>query len=350
VVKQVAFVAPGPLTIPTGGFAYDRRIVQELGALDWRVDVIALNGDFPFPMPPARAAARERLLALPPAMPIVIDGLAFGALPEVASELAPRNPLIALVHHPLALETNLSPRDVDALRQCEMSALGCARRVIVTSAYTGRLLVADYGVAADRLTVAQPGSDSMARAPGGASAAPALLAVGAITHRKGYDVLLAALADLIHLPWRLTIVGDRGRDTNAVARLDADLARLQLAERVTVTGAIPTERLAALYAEADLFVQASRFEGYGMALADAIAHGLPVVATAAGAVPDTVPEGAGLLAPPDDVGALSVALRRLIGDPVERRNCADAAWAAAADLPSWQDAARIFSQAIESVC
>jgi glycosyltransferase involved in cell wall biosynthesis len=346
VVKDVAFVAPGPLTIPTGGFAYDRRIVEELGALDWRVAIIELDGDFPFPSAASREAARRRLLALPPALPIVIDGLAFGALPEVAAALGGRR-LIALVHHPLALETGLSPRDADALRQSEISALARARRVIATSAYTGRLLVTDYGVAADRLTVARPGSDRMARATGSLAGAPALLAVGAITHRKGYDVLLAALAALTDLSWRLTIVGDRGRDAGAVARLDSDIARLQLAERVTVTGAIPEERLAALYAGADLFVQASRFEGYGMALADAVAHGLPVVGTAAGAVSETVPDGAGLLAPPDDVEALSQALRRMIRDPAERRRCADRAWAAAAYLPGWRGAAEICARAIE---
>jgi len=99
----------------------------------------------------------------------------------------------------------------------------------------------------------------------------------------------------------------------------------------------------------DIFVLASRFEGYGMALAEAIAHGLPVVSTRAGAIPDTVPAGAGLLVPPDDTTALAQALRRLIGDLPERQQLATNARAAATQLPTWQDSARLFAGAIETI-
>jgi glycosyltransferase involved in cell wall biosynthesis len=98
-----------------------------------------------------------------------------------------------------------------------------------------------------------------------------------------------------------------------------------------------------------MFVLASRFEGYGMALAEAIAHGLPVVSTRAGAIPDTIPADTGLLVPPNDVAALAQALRRLICDRAERRRLAMNASAAAAHLPTWQDSARLFAGAIETV-
>jgi glycosyltransferase involved in cell wall biosynthesis len=99
----------------------------------------------------------------------------------------------------------------------------------------------------------------------------------------------------------------------------------------------------------DVFVLASRFEGYGMALAEAIAHGLPVVSTMAGAIPDTVPEDTGLLVPPNDVAALARALRRLITDRAERQRLATNARAAATLLPTWQESARLFARAIEKV-
>ncbi len=132
-----------------------------------------------------------------------------------------------------------------------------------------------------------------------------LLSVGAVVPRKGFDVLIAALATLADLPWQLTIVGDRGRDPKTASQLDADIARLNLGNRVAVLGAVSPERLEQLYAGADLFALASRFEGYGMAYAEAIAHGLPVIGTTAGAIPDTVPAGAGVLVAPDDTGALA---------------------------------------------
>jgi glycosyltransferase involved in cell wall biosynthesis len=113
-----------------------------------------------------------------------------------------------------------------------------------------------------------------------------------------------------------------------------------------VLGAVPPERIIELYLASDVFVLASRFEGYGMALAEAIAHGLPVVSTMAGAIPDTVPTGAGLLVPPDDVPA---ALRRLISNRAERQRLAMNARTAAAQLPTWQDSGRLFAGAIETV-
>jgi len=162
-------------------------------------------------------------------------------------------------------------------------------------------------------------------------------------------VLIAALATLADLPWRLTIAGDRGRDPKAAAQLDADIARFELGGKVTILGAVSAEHLAELYAGADMFVLASRFEGYGMAYAEAIAHGLPVIGTTAGAIPDTVPAGAGVLVAPDDADALALALRRVIENPDERRRLAASARAAAGLLPSWKNSAKIFSRTLEAV-
>ena len=106
-------------------------------------------------------------------------------------------------------------------------------------------------------------------------------------------------------------------------------------------------RLAELYAAADLFVLPSRYEGFGMAYAEAIAHGLPVIGTTAGAIPDTVPASAGVLIPPDDVSALAAALRRLIENAAERAVLAAGAREAAKHLPTWQESAKLFAQAIE---
>jgi glycosyltransferase involved in cell wall biosynthesis len=281
--------------------------------------------------------------------PIVVDGLAFGVLPELAADLHVDHPLIALVHHPLALEAGIPAADAHRFRRQERAALAFADNVIVTSPSTGRLLATDYGVEPDDITVARPGSEPKAPARGSADGSVALLAVGALVRRKGYDVLVAALADLTDLPWRLTIAGDRTRHPATAAALDADILRHGLGDRIAVAGAVPDERLAELHAGADLFVLPSRFEGYGMAFAEAIAHGLPVVGTTAGAIPDTVPDGAGILVPPDDAAALAHALRRLIGNDGERASLATAARAAAARLPTWRQSAEQFARAIEAV-
>jgi glycosyltransferase involved in cell wall biosynthesis len=204
-------------------------------------------------------------------------------------------------------------------------------------------------VSPDIITVACPGTDRGVMASGSGDGTLRLLSVGAIVPRKGFDVLIEALATLAELPWRLTIAGDRTRDAKAAAELDAQIGHHDLGTRVDRVGVLDAERLAVLYQQSDLFVLASRFEGYGMAYAEALAHGLPIVGTTAGAIPDTVPPGAGILVEPNEVKALARTLRMLIENRKERDWLAANARAAAATLPTWADSAKIFAAAVEAV-
>jgi glycosyltransferase involved in cell wall biosynthesis len=148
------------------------------------------------------------------------------------------------------------------------------------------------------------------------------------------------------LSWRLVIAGDGGRSPETFRQLKADIAAFDLADRITLLGAVSSEQVASLYQRCDLFALPSRFEGYGMVFAEALAHGLPVVGTTAGAIPQTV-AAAGVLVPPDDVEALAAALRRLIEDPAERERLSAAA--RAARFPSWREQAAAFARVLESV-
>ena len=348
-VKRLAFAVPGDLATPTGGYVYDRRIIAELEYLGWQVDVINLGDGFPWPSESTQASARTQLLAIPAGRVIVVDGLALGTLPDVAIELASRNPLLALVHHPLALESGLSKKQVDALFRSERAALAAARHVVVTSEATAKLVVRDYGAPSDIMTVARPGVDLGDFAQGSPDDLVRLLSVGAVVPRKGFDVLIAALAMLTDLPWHLIIVGDRTRDLDVVAQLDADIVHYALMDRVTTLGSVPASQLVTLYRQADVFVLASHFEGYGMAYAEAIAHGLPVIGTHGGAIPDTVPAKASMLFAPGDTQACAQALRHVISDAEMRRSMAAAAREAAAGLPTWRHSAEIFARAVEAL-
>ena len=345
--KAAAFVVPGDLATPTGGYTYDRRIIGGLQALGWDIEVCDIGDGFPRPSPEARANARRAIAALAGERPIVVDGLAFGVLAAEAQVLAQQCKLVALVHHPLALETGLSAEEAAVFAAGERTALACARHVIVTSPSTARLVATDYAVAGERLSVVRPGIDRVLLRERSAGQEMNLLAVGSVVPRKGYDVLIAALARIADLSWQLTIAGDRTRSLETTQMLDAEIARLALKGRVIFAGAVAPERLGLLYAGADLFVLPSRFEGYGMAYAEAIAHGVPVVGTRAGAVPDTVPATAALLIPADDVAALAAVLRSLIERPAERERLAAGAREAGRAYPSWEDSAKLFAQALE---
>jgi len=347
VVKRVAFAVPGPLDTPTGGYAYDRRIMAELRHLGWEVDYLNIGEGFPEPDEATRSAARSLLSAIPAGQPIVLDGLALGVLPDVATELAREHPLVALVHHLLALESGLTAERADALRRSEQAALAEVREVVVTSPATAKLVAAGYGVPAEHITVARPGSDPMPRTSRDANDVPHLLSVGAVVPRKGFDTLVSALAMLADLPWRLTIVGDLTRDPKEAAKLQELILQDRLAGRIEMLGAVSPSRLAALFGGADIFVLASRFEGYGMAYTEALSHGLPVIGTTAGAIPDTIPQAAGLLVPPDDPAALAAALRGVIVDAEQRRRLSEAASIAARTLPTWQQSAAIFAATLD---
>jgi glycosyltransferase involved in cell wall biosynthesis len=348
-VVAFGFAVPGSIDQPTGGYAYDRRVIAALRALGCEVGIVDLGEGFPYPDESIRRGALERLRAVPPCRPIVIDGLALGVLPDAARALAATHPVVALVHHPLALETGITPATAAAFAASERAALAAARHVIVTSPSTRRVLMADYGIADASVTVALPGNDRVAATARPRRDTVELLAVGAVVPRKGYDVLVDALAGLGDLAWRLAIAGDCTRDRVAADRLAAQIAARGLGTRVRMLGAVGEDELAALHGGADVFVLASRHEGYGMAFAAAVSHGLPVVGTSAGAIPETVPPGAGILVPPDDAAALASALRTMICDPDRRETHAAAARAAAVRLPDWEAAARIFLRVVTAV-
>jgi glycosyltransferase involved in cell wall biosynthesis len=348
-MKSVVFAVPGDLATATGGYVYDRRIVAELPKAGWQVDVLDIGANFPRASAAERATAHRRLTGVPAGLVIVIDGLAFGVMPESAEVLQRTHKLVALVHHPLALETGLQEWEAAQFRDSERRSLSFVHRVITTSATTARVLAADFAVPAEKVSIVVPGTDRMALTERHPGDVVRLLAVGSIVPRKGYDVLIAALGQLPDLPWRLTIAGDASRSPVTARALKEQIAALHLADRITVRGVVPADQLALLYADADLFVLSSHYEGFGMAYTEAIAHGVPVLGTTAGAISEAVPPGAGVLVAPDNVRELTLALMRLVGHPDERARLAAGARAAAATLPTWDDAGRLFARALEQV-
>jgi glycosyltransferase involved in cell wall biosynthesis len=339
------------LTTRTGGYIYDRRIVEGLRARGWVVDVRELDEDFPNPSARSRERAARVLGSLSDGALVLIDGLAFGALPGEAAREAARLRLVALVHHPLALETGLDRVQAAALEESERRALASARRVVVTSRATADGLVG-YGVSLDRITVVEPGTDRAPLARGSGGGAVHLLCVASIVPRKGHERLVEALASVPERNWRLACVGSLERDVRTTERLRQLIEAHGLADRIALVGEQDAAGVAAAYDVADVFVSASEHEGYGMAVAEAIARGVPVVAVPTGAIPHLVGEGdtaAGILVTEATGFTLEMALSLVIRDPRARARLAEHARFRRDRLPTWDDAGTRMAEALTCV-
>jgi glycosyltransferase involved in cell wall biosynthesis len=325
---------------PSGGNTYDRRICQGMAAAGWSVREHAVPGGWPRPSATERAGLARVLAALPDRAVVLLDGLVALAAPEVLVPQAARLRQVVLVH--MSLDDG-----------AEGEVLAAARTVISTSEWARRHLIERYGLPAGRVHVAPPGVDPAPLAPGSA-AGTELLCVAAVTAHKGYDLLAQALAKVADRPWRCLCVGPLGREPEFVERLRRQIHAYGVSDRMRLAGSRTGDRLEAAYAAADLLVLASRGETYGMVIVEALARGIPVLATATGGLPEALgraPDGSrpGLLVEPGDPAQLVGALRRWLDDAGLRDQLRRSARARRTTLTGWSDVAGRIAQILAGV-
>lgn len=308
-------------TRPSGGNVYDRHLCEELTRSGWSV------GEHE-----ATATLAGVIAELPDGAVVLVDGLV--AVRHAADLLghAARLRIVVLLHMPFG------ERDA-GLRVDESLVLSSAVAVVTTSAWSRRWVLEHYALRPERVHVAEPGATRADLAPGSEGGA-ALVCVAALTADKGHAVLLAALAEVVDVPWRVTCVGSLDRDRELAVRLQSHARELGIDDRVTWTGALTGSDLDKAWAEADALVLATRAESWGLVVTEALARGLPVLATHVGGLPEalgTTPDGRrpGLLVPPDDAAALAGAVRRWLTDGELRRGLREAARVRRTTLPGW---------------
>jgi glycosyltransferase involved in cell wall biosynthesis len=342
-------IVPGSIDGRTGGYAYDRRIAAELRRRGWAVEIRELHDSFPRPTADALADAARALTAIPDGGVVLIDGLAFGAMPAEVEREATRLRLVAIVHMPLAAEIGIEPDVAARFEASERRALGAASIVVVTGRWTVSALER-YNVGGHRIALVEPGTDPAPIARGSNGSPLELLCVATINPGKGHEMLMRSLASLSDRDWHLTCAGSLDRHPPTVDRLRAIVRANALDDRVSFDGELDEERLAAAFDRADVFVLATLRETYGMAVAEALARGLPVVSTTTGAIPDLVGAAdldAGILVTPGDESALTSAVERVIDDGRLRARLAEGARQVRGRLPTWDDAADKMVAALE---
>ncbi len=341
------FALPGSIHQRTGGTIYDRRIVEGLRCSGQPVQLAELPGAFPVCDTIAKTAARHTVLDAPDDACLVIDGLALPGFVNCLADHHARLRVTALVHHPLAAESGLPETDRVALFGLERDMLRFVDGIVTTSPATARMLVDDYDVAAPRIVTVLPGTDPAPPSRGSGGRGPLrLLCVASLIARKGHVALISALAACPSSDWRLDCLGASDRDPAVTQAIRDVIDSLGVTDRVFLHGEADDGQLAAAYDAADVFVLASELEGYGMAFAEALSHGLPVIGSGDGAVRDTVPPEAGTIVPVGDHGALVQALSQIMSMPEHRADLARGARVAGAALPDWAEATRRFDAAL----
>ncbi|WP_020135584.1 glycosyltransferase family 4 protein [Streptomyces sp. 351MFTsu5.1] len=346
-LRSVHFVMPGGVddpTAPSGGNAYDRRVCLDLPGFGWQVERHAVAGSWPRPGAAARAELAQTLRDLPDGTTVLIDGLVACGVPEIIAPEAERLGIAVLVHLPLGDETGLEPGLALELDAREREVLRAVPAVIATSDWAVRRLVSHHGLAPERVHVATPGAD-IAPLASGTDGVSRLLCVAAVTPRKGQHRLIEALAGAQDLPWSCVCVGGITQDPEYVAHLRMLIKRYGLQDRLHLAGPKAGAELDASYAAADLMVLTSYAETYGMAVTEALARGIPVLATDVGGVAEAVgraPDGGvpGILVPPEDPAALAAELRGWFGEADVRRRLKAAARGRRAALDGWATTAR----------
>ncbi|MCI0157972.1 glycosyltransferase family 4 protein [Leifsonia shinshuensis] len=332
--RAVFFVVPDAIDDPdrvSGGNRYDQRVRDGLRADGWAVRMVLVTDRGAGPTAGALAQLPENALVL-------VDGLLATREPAALTVHGARLRLVVLVH-----------LVADAPTDDQTAALRAARRIIATSDWTRSELLEQDAADPHRIVVAHPGTDP-APATRPSASGGRLLCVATVAPHKGQDLLVRTLIGFADRDdWTCNVVGSLRVDPDFVEALRAEIDAVGLAGRVRFTGVLTGRALEAAYADADLMVLPSRTESYGMAVAEALAHGVPVLATAVGGLPEAIAvPGAAVLVPPDDVWALHVVLQQWWTDPALRSARATAAFQARAAGRSWSTTTSIVAAALDA--
>jgi len=343
----VNFIIPGDINLPTGGYRYDKRIIREWEKIGIHCNLISLKGDFPFPTSAAIDDAVAKIAELPQADICVVDGLAGGAMPQFMQQLSTSSPVVALVHHPLYLESGLDVSDSAHLKQKEQDGLAHVCGVVTTSPTTSRTVKDFFEIDPGKITTVVPGVARGKLAKPHIDGPIQILCIGSLIERKGHRYLIDALKELIRYDWTLDCFGMQDEASCLFKEINQMIEAHQLSNRITLHGNVSDRQIEEAYSTAHLFVLPSLFEGYGMAYAEAIVRGLPVIGTTAGAIPETVPEACGILVEPENTEELREALEKLLIDKDLLEKYRIGAVTTAEDFPTWESSAVNFKGFLE---
>jgi len=369
---MVVLLAPRSTKL-SGGFLYNRYVSAELSGdrfrylqLGSRPDAVKPvrseeTGYSSGPEPPNPQELAE--LGVPATATLLLDSL-YLSYPHWVEALHAhhRGALAMLLHYLPSLDPSLPLVAAEKLRRDEIICLSCCSRLIVPSHYMKKELERLFEETTPLICVAPPGVrkkgiDSSGNEMKGridryssrSITEPSLLTIANWTPAKNHRFLLSVLAELRDLPWRWRIFGGADERGDLLEEFRYEAKELGIADRIHIGSQIELEQVQAEMQQADFFLFPSRFESYGMVVAEALAAGLPVVANRTGGIPEVAGDSSAVIlcSGDEDFTVRSEwrrAIRRLLKSEKLRNQLSIAAVVHAQSLPEWPvTAARILS-------
>lgn len=350
---RILFIISGDINLPTGGYRYDREIISAWKNSGVDIELISLEGNYPLPGKEEEIHAIESINNFQEADLAIVDGLLGGGSPEFLEALSKKLPVVALIHHPLCLENGLDKSTARFLEEREKQGLEFVSKVITTSPATSRTVASLFEFNPELIHTVLPGVErgrkSIRNINTDNNPCINLLCVGSVIERKGHKDLLLSLSTLQHLDWHLDCIGSTQFDQPLFQELIAIVKQETLGKKVKFHGTVNEDVLENAYEKTSIFVLPSLFEGYGMAYAEAIVRGIPVIGTTAGAIPQTVPDNCGILVEPSNTSLLAQALEKLITNENLRAKYRNGAIAEEPNFPTWESAAGQFAEILKEL-
>lgn len=345
---NIHFMAPGEIETLSGGQVYNSHILAGLEALGYNITMHYLGDDFPFPDELTIAKCKAIFKILPQGEPVIIDSLALGSLLPVLMEFYGKNPYIALLHLPFAFNEDIHPNQRDILAQQEKSVLAVTSAIVATSTYTSKI-IANWLKLSPPVYIIPPGVEVNKRKFYWPPYPKRFICVSNYMPNKGQYILIKALTSLKHLNWQLYCFGHKNINPRYVDSLNSVVEKYSLHDKVFINEALTGNKLEEAYLDSDICVLPSYFETYGMVLTEALAHGIPVIASSGGGIRDTVPISMGLFFKPGDISELQSVIRTILADSwLYQRLCAETA-TYFKQANTWQQSVKKFEEVIKSV-
>lgn len=305
---KIYFLINDDINTLTGGYIYNKYIVNGLNEKNYDVSVISLLGNFPNPTSSDLNKCSEILNTLPDKAFLVVDSLILGFIPQLLIKIRERTSIIGLMHLPLSIDLKSNKKQRLFLE--EEKALELCKRIITTSFYT-KILLTESGIDAEKILVAEPGTENYPKKENYPCNPYNLVCISNYHENKNQIALIKALKNLVEYNWEMNFFGRS--DTFYFRKLKELVYSYNLDKRIFLGGPLERSKISDIYLKSDLFILPTKFETYGMALTEALAHGIPVITTLTGGISYSVPASMAIFVKPT-VKSLVAALKKVFID------------------------------------